>query len=299
MSVKVPLDTRLKVCFLSSTNNQTCKATEKLYKTHVLATEEVITAGDELRRHEKDVAESLRRYADDHIPSTFGNQEQHDLADMMKIVANSMEALVNMRTTHNRALYEEIITPLEALAEETSIVNNLNTNQLDTETQYLLRLRDAKYVRVLTAWTKEMQTYYEQGAQVLQNVSMAVKHIESRMSEIPKRDTSKAIFGVPLETILGRYTEPGPIPLQIEHCLQYLEKEVAEPGIFRIPGHALEVDKIKKMLDNGETPDFDNMEIMNKVHSVAGAVKLFIRDLPEPLLTYAKFDSFIETARTL
>ncbi len=69
-----------------------------------------------------------------------------------------------------------------------------------------------------------------------------------------------------------------------------------EPGLFRVPGHALEIERIKKLLDNGETPDFSNMEIMNKVHSVGGALKMYFRDLPEPLLTYDKFDAFIEVA---
>jgi hypothetical protein len=135
--------------------------------------------------------------------------------------------------------------------------------------------------------------------QTLQQVQNAVKHIENRMGEIPKRDASKTIYGVSLQEVLGRYTEPGPIPLQIEHCLQYVEKEVNESGIFRVPGHALEIERIKKMLDSGESPDFENLEIISKLHSVAGAIKLYIRDLPEPLLTYEKFDAFIEVASKL
>jgi hypothetical protein len=138
MSIKVPLGDRLKQC----------KATDKLIKTHILATEEVVIAGDELRRHEKDVADSLKKYSDEHIPKHFGSQQQHDLADMMNIVATTMENLAQLRTKYNHNLHDDVIAPLKNLELETSKIDSLNANQLDTETQYIIRLRDAAYVKV-------------------------------------------------------------------------------------------------------------------------------------------------------
>ncbi len=70
-----------------------------------------------------------------------------------------------------------------------------------------------------------MTTYYEQGLQSLQNMHSFMKQVEHRFVEVPKREASTTIYGVSLSEVLGRYTEPGPIPLQVEHLLQYIEKE--------------------------------------------------------------------------
>jgi hypothetical protein len=54
---------------------------------------------------------------------------------------------------------------------------------------------------------------------------MVIESVESREVELPARpQPSTTLFGVQLRTILGRYNETGPIPAQIEHCLQFVEK---------------------------------------------------------------------------
>ena len=36
----------------------------------------------------------------------------------------------------------------------------------------------------------------------------------------------------------------------------------------------------------GQDPDFDNLEICKSPHTVAALLKLYLRELPEPLLTF-------------
>ena len=50
------------------------------------------------------------------------------------------------------------------------------------------------------------------------------------------------------------------------------------------------------MLDEGKFPNFDSLEIQNKHHTICGIIKLFVRELPEPLLTFEKFDDFVAVA---
>jgi hypothetical protein len=153
-------------------------------------------------------------------------------------------------------------------------------------------------------------TYFEQGAAVMKNMKMIVESIESRaVAELPTRPAqSTKLFGEPLRQVMGRYEETLPIPSQIEHCLQYVEKNGTfvyqkltnkayhDAGVYRVPGHAGELDRLKAMLDEGKFPNFDSLEIQNKHHTICGIIKLYIRELPEPLLTFDKFDDFVAVA---
>jgi hypothetical protein len=69
-----------------------------------------------------------------------------------------------------------------------------------------------------------------------------------------------------------------------------------DTGVYRVPGHASEIERIKGLLDEGKFPDFADMEISNKYHTICGIIKLFLRELPEPLLTFEKFDDFVNVA---
>lgn len=49
--------------------------------------------------------------------------------------------------------------------------------------------------------------------------------------------------------------------------------------------------------------DIDNTDVMSEewsadINVVSGALKLWFRELPEPLLTYGLYNAFIEAART-
>ena len=61
-----------------------------------------------------------------------------------------------------------------------------------------------------------------------------------------------------------------------------------EEGIFRLSGSAKEIETIRKKLDLGSPVSFSGLS----VHSVSGLTKLWIRKLPEPLLTFQLYDGF-------
>lgn len=54
-------------------------------------------------------------------------------------------------------------------------------------------------------------------------------------------------------------------------------------GIFRKSGGMISVQKYRDMYDNGEDPNLN--ECMDP-HTVSGLLKLFLRSMPEPLITY-------------
>lgn len=63
-----------------------------------------------------------------------------------------------------------------------------------------------------------------------------------------------------------------------------------EVGLFRISGDNAVMMEAKKRIDSGKSVDFSKMKY---VHAVAGLIKMYFRELPEPLLTFDHYDMFI------
>ncbi|KAG7291857.1 hypothetical protein NEMBOFW57_001879 [Staphylotrichum longicolle] len=72
-------------------------------------------------------------------------------------------------------------------------------------------------------------------------------------------------------------------------------------GIYRLSGSVPHVNKLKNLFDTdsgSSNLDFRNPEnFFHDVNSVAGLLKQFFRDLPDPLLTRENYNAFIEAAR--
>lgn len=64
-------------------------------------------------------------------------------------------------------------------------------------------------------------------------------------------------------------------------------------GLFRVPGSTLEVRAIKALYDTDQPVDFEDLDVCKSPHTVAAILKLYLRELPEPLLTYELYDCFM------
>ncbi|KAI9819388.1 MAG: hypothetical protein M1826_001137 [Phylliscum demangeonii] len=109
----------------------------------------------------------------------------------------------------------------------------------------------------------------------------------------------KPVFGVSLEELYRR--DGSAVPIIVYQCLQAVDLFGLEvEGIYRLSGTSSHVARIKAMFDHDSSlVDFRNPEnFLHDVNSVAGALKLFFRDLPDPLLTREHYSSFIFASRT-
>ncbi|KAK6906409.1 hypothetical protein I203_100394 [Kwoniella mangroviensis CBS 8507] len=106
-----------------------------------------------------------------------------------------------------------------------------------------------------------------------------------------------ATFGVDLDEQLNR--DGVEVPKVVEKCAQAIEAYGLESmGIYRLSGTTSRVQALKNALDK----DIDNIDVMSDewsadINVVSGVLKLWFRELPEPLLTYGLYHSFIEAAR--
>lgn len=95
----------------------------------------------------------------------------------------------------------------------------------------------------------------------------------------------------PFGTKLANLCETVRVPTFVTICTTFLEqKGLKTEGIFRISGNASRIQKLKLAFERGERNKFSSKE---DPHVVACLLKLFFRQLPDPLLTFDLYDCWI------
>ncbi|XP_070843983.1 rho GTPase-activating protein 18 isoform X1 [Chaetodon trifascialis] len=104
------------------------------------------------------------------------------------------------------------------------------------------------------------------------------------------------LFGVPLTTLLDQDQKRVPgtkVPLILQRLICHTEEEGLDTeGLLRIPGAAT---RVKSLCQELESSFYDGMFPWRqlKQHDAASLLKLFIRELPHPLLTVEYLNAFI------
>jgi Rho GTPase-activating protein 1 len=102
------------------------------------------------------------------------------------------------------------------------------------------------------------------------------------------------VMGVPLGELFAR-ASPEPLPPFLEQSLAYLRTSAHVEGILRLSGSILEIKKLAAAVDEGRFDAFANS--LNDPHVVGGFVKLWMRELPDPIVSHAFYDKFVVAAR--
>ncbi|KAL4659813.1 rho GTPase-activating protein 24-like [Arapaima gigas] len=109
----------------------------------------------------------------------------------------------------------------------------------------------------------------------------------------------RRVFGQRLEeTVLyeRRYGHRV-VPLVVEQCVGFIRQwGLKEVGLFRQPGQATLVKELQEAFDTGEKPSFDSS---TDVHTVASLLKLYLRELPEPVVPFSRYQDFLQCGKTL
>uniref|UniRef100_A0AAX7VL35 Rho GTPase activating protein 22 n=1 Tax=Astatotilapia calliptera TaxID=8154 RepID=A0AAX7VL35_ASTCA len=108
------------------------------------------------------------------------------------------------------------------------------------------------------------------------------------------------VFGQHLEETMLYESQCGPqrlVPVLVEQCVCFIrENGLKEEGLFRAPGQTNHVRELQDAFDRGEKPVFDSS---TDVHTVASLLKLYIRELPEPIIPFSKYTQFLSCAQLL
>ncbi|KAM3925673.1 rho GTPase-activating protein 25 [Leptodactylus fuscus] len=110
---------------------------------------------------------------------------------------------------------------------------------------------------------------------------------------------SGAVFGQRLADTMAYERKYGRhmVPILIEKCADFiLEKGLDEEGIFRLPGQDNLVKQLKEAFDAGERPSFSRD---TDVHTVASLFKLYLRELPEPVVPWSQYEDCLACENTM
>ncbi|XP_043911440.1 rho GTPase-activating protein 35 [Protopterus annectens] len=94
--------------------------------------------------------------------------------------------------------------------------------------------------------------------------------------------TKSNYFGVPLVAVVSN---EKPIPIFIEKCIDYIETQgLSTEGIYRVSGNKSEMESLQRQFDQDNSLDLVEKDFT--VNTVAGALKSFFSELPDPLVPY-------------
>ncbi|CAM5104422.1 unnamed protein product [Natator depressus] len=110
-----------------------------------------------------------------------------------------------------------------------------------------------------------------------------------------KRTPSKkqtGVFGVKISVVTKR--ERSKVPYIVRQCVEEVEKRgIEEVGIYRISGVATDIQALKAAFDANNKDILVMLSDMD-INAIAGTLKLYFRELPEPLLTDRLYPAFME-----
>ncbi|KAG5358807.1 RHO GTPase-activating protein [Yarrowia sp. C11] len=108
---------------------------------------------------------------------------------------------------------------------------------------------------------------------------------------------SMPVYGTPIEDLLDY--EGGTVPRAVYQCVQAIDNFGLEvEGIYRANGNNSQIQEIKHLFDTdpSKVDLLHPSDNLNDIHSVASALKLYFRELPDCLLTKELHQEFIDGA---
>ncbi|CAI5792441.1 GTPase-activating 17 isoform X4 [Podarcis lilfordi] len=242
----------------------------------------------ELSHHEvqveKDILEPLNLLSETEIPNIQKQRKQ-----LAKLVLDWDSARARWNQAHKTSAtnFQGLPSKIDSLKEEMDEAGNKVEQCKDqlAADMYNFISKEGDYARYFVSLLEAQADYHRKALAVLEKVLPEIQAHQDKWSEKPA-------FGTPLEEHLKRSGRE--IALPIEACvMMLLETGMKEEGLFRIAAGASKLKKLKAALDCS-TSQLD--EFYSDPHAVAGALKSYLRELPEPLMTYALYEEWTQVA---
>ncbi|XP_031700035.1 rho GTPase-activating protein 17a isoform X5 [Anarrhichthys ocellatus] len=244
----------------------------------------------ELMQHElqieKDVLDPLSQLAELDIPNILKQRKQLAklVLDYDSARARWLQATKSIISgTNTQALTAKADLLKEEMDEAMNKVE-LCKDQLAAD-MYSFFSKEGDYACFFVTLLEAQADYHRKSLTVLENVLPTIQAQQDSWTEKPA-------FGTGLEEHLKRSGRE--IALPMEACvMMLLETGMKEEGLLRIAAGASKLKKLKAALDCS-TSQLE--EFYSDPHAVAGALKSYLRELPEPLMTYQLYDEWIQAS---
>uniref|UniRef100_A0A672R3B2 Rho GTPase-activating protein 12-like n=1 Tax=Sinocyclocheilus grahami TaxID=75366 RepID=A0A672R3B2_SINGR len=103
------------------------------------------------------------------------------------------------------------------------------------------------------------------------------------------------VFGCSLTALCQR--ESTSVPNFVKMCIEHVENtSLNVDGLYRVSGNLAVIQKLRFAVNHDEKVNLEDNK-WEDIHVTTGALKMFFRELPEPLFTYASFNDFVEAIK--
>ncbi|XP_027145553.1 rho GTPase-activating protein 44 isoform X2 [Larimichthys crocea] len=235
---------------------------------------------------ERDVVEPLYDLAEVEIPN-IQKQRKH----LAKLVLDMDSARTRYYQSTKSSGLSSNLQPTGAKAdhlreemEEAANRMEICRDQLSAD-MYSFVAKEIDYASYFQTLIEVQAEYHRKSLELLQSVLPQIKAHQETWVEKP-------CYGKPLEEHLA--LSGRDIAFPIEACVtMLLECGMQEEGLFRVAPSASKLKKLKASLDCGV---LDVQEYSADPHAIAGALKSYLRELPEPLMTYELYNDWIQAS---
>nr|XP_048316410.1 rho GTPase-activating protein 17 isoform X7 [Myodes glareolus] len=242
----------------------------------------------ELSQHEvfveKEIVDPLYGIAEVEIPNI---QKQRKQLARLVLDWDSVRARWNQAHKSSGTNFQGLPSKIDTLKEEMDEAGNKVEQCKDqlAADMYNFMAKEGEYGRFFVTLLEAQADYHRKALAVLEKALPEMRAHQDKWAEKPA-------FGTPLEEHLKRSGRE--IALPIEACVMLLlETGMKEEGLFRIGAGASKLKKLKAALDCS-TSHLD--EFYSDPHAVAGALKSYLRELPEPLMTFSLYEEWTQVA---
>ncbi|VTJ86456.1 Hypothetical predicted protein [Marmota monax] len=242
----------------------------------------------ELSQHEvlieKEIVDPLYGIAEVEIPNI---QKQRKQLAKLVLDWDSVRARWNQAHKSSGTNFQGLPSKIDTLKEEMDEAGNKVEQCKDqlAADMYNFMAKEGEFGKFFVTLLEAQADYHRKALAVLEKALPEMRAHQDKWAEKPA-------FGTPLEEHLKRSGRE--IALPIEACVMLLlETGMKEEGLFRIGAGASKLKKLKAALDCS-TSHLD--EFYSDPHAVAGALKSYLRELPEPLMTFNLYEEWTQVA---
>ncbi|KAJ9584196.1 hypothetical protein L9F63_021460, partial [Diploptera punctata] len=232
--------------------------------------------------------------------------ESEEVWKTLETAETTLLDMLNAKDYDCSGYFGEGAVPAHKPPETVSI--KLRADRQETEEFYLTKFRE--YI-LGTSRIARLDAKHEHIRQILMDASgdspTSLKGLQQRhtgqTAKPPRRkrigrlqmNGQPKLFGGSLEEYLE--TTNQEIPLIMKSCIRVINLYgLHHQGIFRVSGSQVEINNFRESFERGEDPLADVTDASD-INSVAGVLKLYLRELREPLFPIIYFEHFMELAQ--
>ncbi|KAF5305808.1 hypothetical protein FQA39_LY09144 [Lamprigera yunnana] len=224
--------------------------------------------------------------------------ESDEVWKTLETAESTLLEMLNAKDYDCSAYFGETAVPGSKPPETISI--KLRADRQETEDFYLSKFREYLLGSTRIARLDAKQEYMRQSllAESCPSTSTLKSIVKTpRRKRIGRLQMSgqPKLFGGSLEEYLEATNQE--IPLIIKSSIRVINLYgLHHQGIFRVSGSQVEINNFREWFERGEDPLAD-MTDASDINSVAGVLKLYLRELREPLFPIIYFEHFMELAQ--